>query len=151
MVETVHISTRFFPPSLSLSFSSLVACSWFGHAAPSLVSLGSLAPPVSWPAAHAQYIYSHRAYDQLRRKKWFFLADDSTWVNVPALLETVARRYSHECAVVFGFVWNRVWVESIDYLRSGSGAEGCCAALRCRTLRCGAVPCAVLRCSPSLA
>jgi len=61
-----------------------------------------------------------------KSKPWFFLTDDDTWVNVPALLE-VAARYDPLCPVTFGYVWsNTGWThdrneEPLDYVSSSAG------------------------------
>jgi len=48
------------------------------------------------------------------------LADDDTWVNVPALLD-LASAYHYRCPVSFGYVWSHVWIEDFDYISGGAG------------------------------
>lgn len=73
-------------------------------------------PPASWPTTsmdrqHFQiwamrYLWEQPEYAALKDKKWFFLADDETWVNLPALLDLVDS-YDSRCPVAFGYVWSR--------------------------------------------
>eukprot|EP00808_Paulinella_micropora_P028883 g31483.t1 len=67
-----------------------------------------------------RYISTREEYAHLRDKKWFFLADDETWVNVPALLD-LASAYDPRCPVAFGYVWSKVWIEDFDYISGGAG------------------------------
>mmetsp|Transcript_20462 Transcript_20462/g.40513 ORF Transcript_20462/g.40513 Transcript_20462/m.40513 type:complete len:370 (+) Transcript_20462:120-1229(+) len=57
---------------------------------------------------------------RMKSKKWFFLVDDDTWVNIPALVQ-LAGSYDNRCPVAFGYVWSHVWIEDLDYV---SGAAG---------------------------
>jgi hypothetical protein len=67
-----------------------------------------------------KYIDSDARFAHLKDKKWFFLADDDTWVNIPALLD-LTNRYHHQCPVTFGYVWSHVWIEDFDYISGGAG------------------------------
>jgi len=67
-----------------------------------------------------KYIDSDPHFANLKDKKWFFLADDDTWVNIPALLD-LTNRYHHLCPVTFGYIWSHVWIEDFDYISGGAG------------------------------
>jgi hypothetical protein len=67
-----------------------------------------------------KYINSNDNYKHLRHKKWFFIADDDSWVNIPALLDLISR-YDSRCPVVFGYVWSKIWIEDLDYHSGGAG------------------------------
>jgi len=67
-----------------------------------------------------KFIYSDDTHAHLRDKKWYFLADDDTWINIPALLDLI-KQYDHRCPVTFGYVWSHVWVEDFDYISGGAG------------------------------
>jgi hypothetical protein len=59
----------------------------------------------TWDPVHRQiwalkYIEADQQLNGLRSKPWFFMADDDTWVNVPALLDLISR-YHHRCPVCF--------------------------------------------------
>lgn len=66
-----------------------------------------------------KWLYADKATG-LRSKKWFFLADDDTWVNVPALLDLLSK-YDFRCPVTFGYVWSNMWIEDLDYVSGGAG------------------------------
>jgi hypothetical protein len=65
-------------------------------------------------------IYENDQYMHLRNKRWYFLADDDSWVNIPALLQ-LASQYDFRCPVMMGYVWSKVWIEDLDYLSGGAG------------------------------
>lgn len=70
-----------------------------------------------------KYIYADKADNGLRSKPWFFLADDDTWVNIPALLD-LAGRYHHACPVTVGYVWSQAsngQTLSSDYVSASAG------------------------------
>jgi len=67
-----------------------------------------------------KYILSSEQYKHLQSKKWYFMADDDTWVNIPALLD-LTRQYDYRCPVTFGYVWSHVWMEEFDYISGGAG------------------------------
>lgn len=62
-------------------------------------------------------------------KKWFFLADDETWVNVPAVVH-LASQYDPDCPVAFGYVWNNPWPNQLDFISGAAGTLISQAALR---------------------
>lgn len=57
---------------------------------------------------------------RLHDKKWYFLAHDALWVNVPAVLD-LARRFDPGCPALFGYVWSDVWLEVSDYVSGSAG------------------------------
>jgi hypothetical protein len=67
-----------------------------------------------------KHIYSNPALKRYRNKKWYFLVDDDTWLNIPALLNLMAR-FNADCPVILSYIWSGIWVEDFDY---ASGAAG---------------------------
>jgi hypothetical protein len=73
------------------------------------------------PIWGVKYLSASPDFARLKSKRWFVLADDDTWVNIPALLDFAAR-YDSRCPVVFGYVWSKIWSDhDLDYHSGGAG------------------------------
>lgn len=52
--------------------------------------------------------------------KWVFVVPETSWVNVPVLLSTLAK-HSSACPILLGGVRTNTWVESVDFASISSG------------------------------
>ncbi|CAF3418548.1 unnamed protein product [Rotaria sp. Silwood1] len=67
----------------------------------------------------SQWLISNKS-KLIKYVKWFVLADDDTWINVPALLSYL-QLFDHRLLLSIGYIWDDIWVPGWSYFSGGGG------------------------------
>ncbi|KAK9836088.1 hypothetical protein WJX81_000476 [Elliptochloris bilobata] len=76
--------------------------------------------PGYWNAQHRQLRGMRKQRPELLSKRFFLLADDDTWVNLP-LLQTYLAQYDETLPFGRGWMWDRTHNETLEFFSGGAG------------------------------